>query len=97
MKQVKDLANKYGLRTHLDGARVLNAAAYLKTDPRNIADNFNTVNLCLSKGLGCPVGSMVIGTKEDVNHARIMRKILGGAMRQAGILASCGLIALENW
>jgi threonine aldolase len=66
---------------HLDGARGLNAVTALNTDPATMVKDFDTVNFCLSKGMGCPVGSMVIGSKEDIAFARILRKILGGQMR----------------
>ena len=79
--EVKDLADKHGLRMHLDGARVLNAAVFLEKSPAEIAAPFDTINFCLSKGMGCPVGSMVIGSKEDIAHARVLRKMLGGQMR----------------
>lgn len=82
---------------HLDGARALNAAAFLNIEPAKMVEDFDTVNFCLSKGMGCPVGSLIIGTKEHIEHAKILRKILGGSMRQVGILASCGLVALEDW
>jgi threonine aldolase len=82
---------------HLDGARGLNAAQSLKVTPSTMVSDFDTVNFCLSKGMGCPVGSMVIGSKEDIEHARVLRKMLGGQMRQVGILAICGLISLEDW
>jgi threonine aldolase len=89
-------ARGLGLKTHLDGARVFNAAAYLKTSVANVTKGFDTVNFCLSKGLGAPVGSMLVGTKADILRARSVRKALGGGMRQAGILAAAGLIALEE-
>ena len=66
---------------HLDGARGLNAAQRLKVAPSTMVSDFDTVNFCLSKGMGCPVGSMVIGSKEDIEHARVLRKMLGGQMR----------------
>ena len=97
ISQVKDIAKKKKLRMHLDGARCLNAAQYLKINPAEMVKDFNTVNFCLSKGMGCPVGSMIIGTKDDIEHARALRKMLGGQMRQVGILATCGLISLEDW
>ncbi len=78
ISQVKKIAKKNKLRMHLDGARGLNAAQYLKVSPSEMVKDFDTVNFCLSKGMGCPVGSMVIGTKEDIEHARVLRKMLGG-------------------
>lgn len=82
---------------HLDGARALNAAVYLKMDPAEMVADFDTVNFCLSKGMACPIGSLIIGTHEDIEFAKIIRKMLGGAMRQVGVLASCGLVSLEDW
>lgn len=97
ISEVKKLAKKHKLRLHLDGARCLNAATYLNVDPALLVKDFDTVNFCLSKGMGCPVGSMIIGTEKDIEHARALRKMLGGQMRQVGILATCGLISLEDW
>jgi threonine aldolase len=85
-----------GLPTHLDGARVFNAAVYLGISVADLTRGFHTVNFCLSKGLGAPVGSMLVGSRGSIDRARIYRKALGGGMRQAGILAAAGLIALEE-
>lgn len=89
-------AKERGLPTHLDGARVFNAAVALGVDVRELTRGFTTVMFCLSKGLGAPVGSMLVGSYELMDRARIIRKGLGGGMRQAGILAAAGLIALEE-
>jgi threonine aldolase len=89
-------ARAAGLKTHLDGARVFNAAAALDTTVAALTRGFDTVNFCLSKGLGAPVGSILVGTRADIVRARSVRKALGGGMRQAGILAAAGLIALED-
>ena len=89
-------AASVGLPVHLDGARVFNAAAALNLPVAKITRGFATVNFCLSKGLGAPVGSMLVGSQRDINRARSVRKALGGGMRQAGILAAAGLIALEE-
>lgn len=97
VKDVKKIAVKKGLRMHLDGARALNAAVYLKMDPAEMVEDYDTVNFCLSKGMACPVGSLIIGKKEDIEFAKIVRKMLGGALRQVGVLASCGLVSLEDW
>ena len=94
---VKELAKKYKLRMHLDGARCLNAAIKLNIEPSKMVQNFDTVNFCLSKGMGCPIGSVIVGTEEDIQHATVIRKMLGGQMRQVGTIASCGLVALEDW
>lgn len=66
---------------HLDGARILNAVTFLKCEPSEAVEDFDTVNFCLSKGLGCPVGSLIVGDTKDIEHARIIRKMLGGGMR----------------
>ena len=85
-----------GLPLHLDGARIFNAAAALGVDVKTLTRGFDTVMFCLSKGLGAPVGSMLVGSAELMARARIFRKALGGGMRQAGVLAAAGLIALEE-
>ena len=84
------------LPLHLDGARIFNAAVALGVDVKKLTRGFDTVMFCLSKGLGAPVGSMLVGSAELMARARIFRKALGGGMRQAGILAAAGLIALEE-
>jgi len=89
-------AKKAGLPVHLDGARVFNAAAALDVPVAKLTRGFDTVMFCLSKGLGAPVGSMLVGSKELMAKARSVRKALGGGMRQAGVLAAAGLIALED-
>jgi threonine aldolase len=89
-------ARDAGLPTHLDGARVFNAATALNLTVAEITRGFDTVSFCLSKGLGAPVGSILVGTQAHIERARIFRKALGGGMRQAGILAAAGLIALEE-
>jgi len=81
---------------HLDGARVFNAATALGISVAKLTSGFDTVMFCLSKGLGAPVGSMLVGSKQAIEQARIHRKALGGGMRQAGILAAAGLIALHE-
>ena len=85
-----------GLPTHLDGARVFNAAVALGISVADLTRGFDTINFCLSKGLGAPVGSILVGSRASIDRARIYRKALGGGMRQAGILAAAGLIALEE-
>jgi threonine aldolase len=89
-------AKAAGLPVHLDGARVFNAAVALGTDVATLTSGFDTVMFCLSKGLGAPVGSMLVSSKENIAKARVFRKALGGGMRQAGVLAAAGLIALEE-
>jgi len=89
-------AREAGLPVHLDGARVFNAATALGIGVAELTRGFDTVMFCLSKGLGAPVGSMLVGSREAIDRARIFRKALGGGMRQAGILAAAGLIALKE-
>jgi len=89
-------AKAAGLPAHLDGARVFNAAVALGIDVAALTSGFDTVMFCLSKGLGAPVGSMLVSSKENIAKARVFRKALGGGMRQAGVLAAAGLIALEE-
>ncbi|MEG2927904.1 MAG: low-specificity L-threonine aldolase [Oscillospiraceae bacterium] len=96
MRACYEKAKEYNLPVHLDGARIFNACVALKTDVKNIAQYSDSVMVCLSKGLCAPVGSVVCGSAEFVERARKNRKLLGGGMRQAGLLAACGIIALEK-
>ena len=93
---VRALADRRGLALHLDGARLWNAAVHAGVAPRAIAEGFDTVSVCLSKGLGAPVGSLLCGNAEFIKAARRWRKMLGGGMRQAGILAAAGSHALAH-
>lgn len=95
LSEIREIADKFGIPVHMDGARLFNAAAYLGVEGKEIAKYAGSISLCLSKGLCAPVGSMVVGTKDFISSARKNRKILGGGMRQAGILAAAGLEALE--
>lgn len=90
------LAREHGLKMHLDGARIFNAAAALKLPAARLAEPFDSVTFCLSKGLCAPVGSVLCGSAEFIRQARRIRKHLGGGMRQAGILAAAGIVALEH-
>jgi threonine aldolase len=94
--QLAAAARDGGLRVHLDGARIWNAAIALEVPPAALTVGVDTVQACLSKGLGAPVGSVVAGSTEFVAEARRMRKMLGGGVRQGGVLAAAGIIALEN-
>ena len=85
-----------GLRVHLDGARIFNAAIALETTVAEIARPFDSVMFCLSKGLGAPIGSIIAGPKDFISEARNWRKLLGGGMRQVGVIASAGLVAIEE-
>jgi len=89
-------ARKFGLGFHLDGARLFNAAVKLNVPATTIARHFDTISICLSKGLGAPVGSLLCGSRELISKSRRWRKMLGGGMRQAGILAAAGIMALED-
>ena len=96
IREISDGAHALGLKVHMDGARVFNAAEYLGAPVREIVAGVDTVAFCLSKALGAPVGSLIAGTDEQMKRGRLFRKRLGGGMRQAGILAAAGLIALED-
>ncbi len=95
-KEIWHGAREAGLAMHLDGARVFNSAVALGISVAELTRGFDTVNFCLSKGLGAPVGSMLVGSAVAMHRARIFRKALGGGMRQAGVLAAAGLLALEE-
>jgi len=96
LQAYSDLTQRYGLRRHLDGARVFNAAVALSVPVSTICQHFDTVSVCLSKGLACPMGSLLLGDEETIRHARRWRKMLGGGMRQSGVVAAAGLYALQN-
>ncbi len=93
---VGELAHQHGLLLHLDGARIFNAAVVQGVTARELAEPANSVTFCLSKGLSAPVGSVICGSREFIYRAHRMRKMLGGGMRQAGILAAAGIVALET-
>jgi threonine aldolase len=96
LEEALSLAKRRGLATHLDGARLFNAAVKLQTDARELCKGFDSVSVCLSKGLGAPAGTLLLANADLIAKARRARKILGGAMRQAGVIAAAGLYALEN-
>jgi len=96
MQEITERAHNSDVSVHLDGARIFNAAIVLKSDVAEIASLFDSVMFCLSKGLGAPVGSMLLGSKEFINRAIPVRRMLGGGMRQVGVLAAAGLVALEK-
>jgi threonine aldolase len=96
LREASDAAHEHGLRVHLDGARIFNAAVALGVPAKEIAACADTVTFCLSKGLACPIGSVFCGSEEDVEEARRWRKRLGGGMRQVGVLAAAGLVALRD-
>ena len=96
MAQVKAFADERGIPVHLDGARVFNAAVALGVDVREIAQHVTSIQFCLSKGLGAPIGSVVAGSRDFIKRVHRWRKMLGGGMRQVGVIAAAGLIALTE-
>jgi threonine aldolase len=93
---ISKVAKAHGLKLYMDGARIFNAAVALKVDVKEFTQHLDNLMFCLSKGLSCPVGSLVVGTQEFIDKARKIRKVLGGGMRQAGIIAAPGIVALEK-
>lgn len=96
LQRISDWTSANGLKSHLDGARLFNATIAAGYTPAQAAACVTTVSICLSKGLGCPVGSLLAGTADDMIRARRVRKLFGGAMRQAGIIAAAGVYALQH-
>ncbi len=96
MKSVYDLAKSRGIRVHTDGARIFNAAIALGVDARELVQYSDTISFCLSKGLSAPVGSLLCGPRDFIAEARRNRKMVGGGMRQVGVLAAAGIVALET-
>jgi threonine aldolase len=96
LKAISEVAKRHNLSVHIDGARIFNAAVGLGVDVKEFTKNADSVSFCLSKGLSCPVGSIVVGNQAFIERARKWRKMLGGGMRQAGIIAAPGIVALEK-
>jgi threonine aldolase len=96
LQAIHEAANRHDLRLYMDGARIFNAAIALKVDVKELTRHVDNLMFCLSKGLCCPVGSVVVGSHEFIEKARKARKVLGGGMRQAGIIAAAGIVALEK-
>lgn len=96
IRAIRTVCNEHKLALHLDGARLFNALVAKGETPEMYGDTFDTISICLSKSLGCPVGSLVLGTKDFIRKARRIRKVFGGGMRQAGYLAAAGIYALRN-
>lgn len=96
INQVAELAHRYNLVLHMDGARIFNAAAAYNMDIKEMVENVDSITFCLSKGLCAPVGSILVGSADFIRKARRVRKVVGGAMRQAGVLAAAGLISLHQ-
>lgn len=95
-QEMRHLCDRNGLALHMDGARIFNAAAELKVDVMELTRHFDSVSICLSKGLGAPIGSVLTGSHEFIDNARRWRKVVGGGMRQAGITAAAGIYALDH-
>jgi len=95
-RQVSELAHAHGLSLHIDGARIFNAATALKVNVKELAAPADSIMFCLSKALGSPIGSMVVGTDKFIKRARHIRKMVGGGMRQVGVIAAAGIISLEK-
>ncbi|NOU16475.1 MAG: threonine aldolase [Bacteroidales bacterium] len=96
IRRIREVVDKFGLKLHLDGARLFNAIVETGEKPKDYGDLFDSISICLSKGLGAPVGSVLLGTSDFIKEARRTRKAFGGAMRQAGFMAAAGLYALNN-
>jgi threonine aldolase len=96
IKPIHALCKEKGLKLHLDGARFFNALVETGESPADWGAHFDTISICLSKGLGCPIGSVLLGTKTDIKRAKKVRKVFGGGMRQAGFLAAAGIYALDH-
>ncbi|MAU58663.1 MAG: threonine aldolase [Flavobacteriaceae bacterium] len=96
IKKIRNLCDKHNLGLHLDGARLWNALVETNETAKDYGNIFDTISLCFSKGLGCPVGSILVGSEEKINKALRIRKVLGGGMRQSGYLASAAIFAIEN-
>lgn len=94
--QVRELCDQHGLKLHLDGARLFNALVAKEQDAKDYGRLFHSISICLNKGLGCPIGSVLLGPKDYMKRARRIRKVFGGGMRQAGYMAAAGTYALQN-
>ncbi|MEB2776947.1 GntG family PLP-dependent aldolase [Algoriphagus sp. D3-2-R+10] len=96
IEPIREVCNANGLKLHLDGARLFNALVETRESPSDWGAQFDTISICLSKGLGCPAGSLLLGSKSDIKRAKKVRKVWGGGMRQVGFLAAAGIYALDN-
>ena len=96
MKSVADVAHANGIPVHIDGARIFNAAVALEAPVSELVKDVDSVTFCLSKGLSCPIGSIIVGSEDYILEARRWRKMVGGSMRQVGVIAAAGLVALDN-
>ena len=96
IEKIRKVSDEHSLKLHLDGARLFNAIVARDQQPKAFGELFHSISVCLNKGLGCPMGSVLIGNAEFIRKARRVRKVLGGGLRQAGFMAACGIYALEN-
>jgi threonine aldolase len=96
LRQIKQVCDEHNLKFHLDGARIWNALVAKNQDPKEFGKLFDTISVCLSKGLGAPIGSVLLADKKTIHRALRVRKILGGGMRQVGYLAAAGIYAVDN-
>lgn len=96
IRKIRDICNKHNLLLHLDGARLFNALVETNISPEDYGNTFDSISICLSKGLGCPVGSLLLGKKDFIKQGRRFRKVMGGGWRQAGYLAAAGIYALDH-
>lgn len=96
IREIRQVCDDHNLKLHLDGARLFNALVAKNQSPKEYGELFHSISICLSKSLGCPVGSLLLGSKDFINKARRIRKVFGGGMRQAGYLAAAGIYALKN-
>jgi threonine aldolase len=96
LREISKICNDFGLKLYMDGSRIFNAAVALKMDVKEFTKHIDNLMFCLSKGLSCPIGSIIVGNEEFIKRARKNRKLLGGGMRQAGVIAAPGIIALET-
>jgi threonine aldolase len=96
LKEISKICRQHQLPFHLDGARIFNAIVHSGVDAKSFGEIFDTISVCLSKGLGAPIGSVLVGNKEQIKKAKRIRKVFGGGMRQAGYIAAAGIYALEN-
>lgn len=96
MREIREVADRHGIPIHMDGARIFNASAALGVSARELADYCDSLTFCLSKGLCCPVGALVVGPKDFIARAKKARKMVGGGLRQSGVIAAAGIVALEK-
>jgi len=96
ISEISHISHSYEIPVHMDGARIFNASVYLKIEPKDLTGDVDSVSFCLSKGLSCPIGSLLCGSRNFIDRARKARKMIGGGMRQAGIIAAAGIIGIKT-